>query len=120
MSIQETPIKIRSEYIVVLENTLDLNMTMQLIIIVGKKTLTPIQMFVNLSMNRYVIHLPMKRKEAFELYHAYVEQFFSVYETKGLDGLIALLNTLSNQKISGKKLTKVSEDYLANDVKTDA
>jgi hypothetical protein len=120
MNIQETPIKIRSEYIVVLENTLDLNMTMQLIIIVGKKTSAPIQMFINLTMNRYVIHLPMKRKEAFELYHTYVDQFFTIYESKGLDGLIALLNTLFHDKISGKKLTKISEDYLATDVKTDA
>jgi len=104
MENQKRSFQLKSEYLVVYENIIAQNISSQLVFIMQKKTMHPVQMYVNLPEARSVIYLPSQSEKAHIAYQEYTELLVEVYETQGVFGLEAKLANLRQEMHQGKKI----------------
>jgi hypothetical protein len=104
MEKQKSPIQLKSEYLVVYENIIALNISCQLVFIMQRKTTHPVQMYINMPNARSVIYLPSNNKEAHLLYQEYTELFVDLFETQGPGALETKLSSLRQEVYQGKKI----------------
>lgn len=104
MEKQKSLIRLKSEYLVVYENIIALNISCQLVFIMQRKTSNPVQMFINMPDARFVIFLPSNNQEAHLLYQEYTELFVDLYETQGRVALETKLSTIRQEVYQGKKI----------------
>lgn len=104
MSSQKPIFQLKSEYLVVYENIVTLNLSCQLVFIMQRKTSHPVQMYVNTPEARSVIYLPSHNQQAHQLYQEYTEMFVDLFENKGLEALESKLKSLRQEVYQGKKI----------------
>ena len=104
MEKQRSPIQLKSEYLVVYENMIALNISCQLVFVMQRKTSHPVQMYINMPEARSVIYLPSNNKEAHHLYQEYTELFVDLYENQGRVALETKLASLRHEVCQGKKI----------------
>lgn len=104
MEKQKPSFQLKSEYLVVYENVIALNITCQLVFIMQRKTSHPVQMYINMPDARSVIYLPSNNQQAHALYQEYTELFVELYEKEGLTSVQSKLTSLRQELYQGKKV----------------